>query len=54
MLEQQHTMLVSAVRKLYRRIVVGESWPGDVLHEESDGQPLTRDILDRLTPYCDR
>lgn len=48
MLEQQQAWLVHGLRELYRRITTGEAWPGDLLEPESNGHPLTHDLLARL------
>ncbi|KAJ6006950.1 hypothetical protein N7451_004894 [Penicillium sp. IBT 35674x] len=48
MLEQQQAWLVHGLRELYRRVTTGEAWPGDLLKPESNGHPLTHDLLTRL------
>ena len=48
MLEQQQAWLVHGLRELYRRITTAEAWPGDLLKPESNGFPLTHDLLTRL------
>ncbi|KAJ5801846.1 uncharacterized protein N7503_004296 [Penicillium pulvis] len=48
MLEQQQAWLVHGLREFYRRITTGEAWPGDLLEPESNGHPLTHDLLARL------
>jgi hypothetical protein len=48
MLEQQQSQLVAGVRTMYHKLVEHEAWPGTPLHEQTEGHPLTHDILDRL------
>lgn len=48
MLEQQQAWLVHGLQELYRRSIEGEGWPGDLLKTESNGHPLTHDLLTRL------
>jgi len=48
MLEQQQSQLVAGVRTMYQKLVENEAWPGTPLHEQTEGHPLTHDILDRL------
>lgn len=48
MLEQQQAWLVHGLRELYRRITTGEAWPGELLKPETNGFPLTHDLLTRL------
>lgn len=48
MLEQQQAWLVNGLQELYRRSLEGESWPGEALKTESNGHPLTHDLLTRL------
>ena len=48
MLEQQQSWLVHGLQELYRRAIEGESWSGDLLNAETNGHPLTHDILTRL------
>ncbi|KKK14794.1 hypothetical protein P175DRAFT_0510407 [Aspergillus ochraceoroseus IBT 24754] len=48
MLEQQQTWLVYGLQELYRRINEGEGWPGEPLKCESNGHPLTHDLLTQL------
>jgi hypothetical protein len=48
MLEQQQAWLVHGLQELYRRSTEGEGWPGDLLKPESNGHPLTHDLLTRL------
>ncbi|KAF9887147.1 hypothetical protein FE257_010522 [Aspergillus nanangensis] len=48
MLEQQQTWLVYGLQELYRRANDGEGWPGEPLKCESNGHPLTHDLLTRL------
>ena len=47
MLETQQTQLVQGLQELYRRITNEEGWAGEPLRE-TNGLPLTHDILDRL------
>lgn len=48
MLEQQQAWLVHGLQELYRRSIEGEGWPGERLKTESNGHPLTHDLLTRL------
>ncbi|KAF7715609.1 Fungal Zn(2)-Cys(6) binuclear cluster domain-containing protein [Penicillium ucsense] len=48
MLEQQQAWLVHGLQELYRRSTEGEGWPGERLKTESNGHPLTHDLLTRL------
>lgn len=48
MLEQQQAWLVHGLQEMYRRTTEGEGWPGDRLKLESNGHPLTHDLLSRL------
>jgi hypothetical protein len=48
MLLEQQSWLVHGLRELYRRSVEGEGWSGDLLKPETNGHPLTHDILTRL------
>lgn len=48
MLEQQQAWLVQALQELYRRSRDGHGWPGEPLKCESNGHPLTHDLLSRL------
>ncbi|KIW02917.1 uncharacterized protein PV09_05963 [Verruconis gallopava] len=48
MLEQQQSQLVSGLREMYRKLQMGETWPGAPLKESHGGFPLTHDILERL------
>ncbi|RMJ20781.1 C6 transcription factor, partial [Aspergillus sp. HF37] len=48
MLEQQQAWLVHALQELYRRSRDGHGWPGKPLKCESNGHPLTHDLLSRL------
>jgi hypothetical protein len=48
MLEQQQSQLVAGVRTMYHKLVESEAWPGTPLHDQTEGHPLTHDILDRL------
>ncbi|KAJ5675119.1 uncharacterized protein N7477_005053 [Penicillium maclennaniae] len=48
MLEQQQSWLVHGLQEMYRRAIEGESWSGDLLKTETNGHPLTHDILTRL------
>ncbi|CAG8274708.1 unnamed protein product [Penicillium salamii] len=48
MLEQQQSWLVHGLQELYRRNIEGEGWPGELLKLESNGNPLTHDLLMRL------
>lgn len=48
MLERQQIWLVRGLRELYQRITEGKGWPGDSLELESNGHPLTHDLLARL------
>jgi hypothetical protein len=48
MLEQQQSQLVAGVRTMYHKLVEQEGWPGTPLPEQTEGHPLTHDILDRL------
>jgi hypothetical protein len=48
MLERQQSQLVAGVRSMYKKLVDNEGWPGTPLHEQTEGHPLTHDILDRL------
>lgn len=48
MLEQQQTWLVHGLQEMYRRAKEGEGWPGEPLHCEANGHPLTHDLLTRL------
>lgn len=48
MLEQQQSWLVHGLQELYRRAVKGESWSGDQLKAETNGHPLTHDILTHI------
>ena len=48
MLEQQQSQLVAGVRTMYHKLVETEAWPGTPLHDQTEGHPLTHDILDRL------
>ena len=47
MLEQQQSQLVAGLQETYRRLMDGNLWPGAAL-SESEGHPLTHDILARL------
>ncbi len=47
MLENQQQQLVQGLQELYRRVQTGEGWTGAPL-KESNGTPLTHDILQRL------
>ncbi|WEW60403.1 Fluconazole resistance protein 1 [Emydomyces testavorans] len=47
MLEEQQAQLVTGLQQLYKRVLEGSSWPGSPL-KETDGHPLTHDILERL------
>lgn len=48
MLEQQQVWLVNGLQELYRRAQEGEGWTGEPLQTESNGHPLTHDLLTRL------
>lgn len=48
MLQRQQKWLIHGLRKLYQRAIRGESWPGDALEPETNGQPLTYDVLTRV------
>ncbi|EEA19684.1 Fluconazole resistance protein 1 [Talaromyces marneffei ATCC 18224] len=48
MLEQQQIWLVNGLQELYRRAQEGEGWTGEPLKAESNGHPLTHDLLTRL------
>ncbi|KAJ5118117.1 hypothetical protein N7448_004236 [Penicillium atrosanguineum] len=48
MLEQQQSWLVHGLQVLYHRAIEDESWSGDLLKAETNGHPLTHDILTRL------
>lgn len=48
MLEQQQVWLVHGLQELYRRAQEGEGWVGEPLKAESNGHPLTHDLLTRL------
>lgn len=48
MLEQQQSWLVHGLQELYRRSIEGEGWSGDLLKPETNGHPLTHDILSQL------
>lgn len=48
MLEQQQAWLVYGLQELYRRTSGGHGWPGEPLKCESNGHPLTHDLLTRL------
>lgn len=48
MLEQQQVWLINALQELYRRNIEGEGWPGDVLETETNGFPLTHNLLTHL------
>jgi hypothetical protein len=48
MLEQQQVWLVNGLQELYRKANEGEGWPGEPLQVESNGHPLTHDLLTRL------
>lgn len=47
MLEQQQGQLVTGLQETYRRLIEANLWPGAPL-SESEGHPLTHDILARL------
>ena len=46
-LEQQRSLLVDGVRKLYKKLQDGENWPGAPV-ELHGGHPRIQDILERL------
>jgi hypothetical protein len=48
MLEQQQIWLVNGLQELYRRAQEGEGWTGEPLKAESNGHPLTHDLLTQL------
>lgn len=48
MLERQQVWLVRGLRELYRRTIESGVWPGDSLELETNGHPLTHDLLARL------
>lgn len=48
MLESQQAQLVSGLQELYKRVQNGQGWTGNPLKENTHGQPLTHDILERL------
>lgn len=48
MLESQQAQLVSGLQELYKRVQNGQGWTGNPLKENTQGQPLTHDILERL------
>ncbi|KAJ5117298.1 hypothetical protein N7526_011407 [Penicillium atrosanguineum] len=48
MLEQQQSWLVHGLQVLYHRAIEDESWSEDLLKAETNGHPLTHDILTRL------
>lgn len=48
MLEQQQAWLVHGLQELYRRTADNQGWPGEPLKCESNGHPLTHDLLTRL------
>ncbi|KAJ5195543.1 uncharacterized protein N7498_008981 [Penicillium cinerascens] len=47
-LERQQVWLVRGLRQLYRHTIESGVWPGDPLELETDGHPLTYDLLARL------
>ena len=47
MLENQQLQLVQGLQELYRRVKTGDGWTGAPL-KETNGTPLTHDILERL------
>ena len=47
-LEQQQTWLVNGLQELYQRLLKNEGWKGEPLKCETNGQPLTHDLLTRL------
>ncbi|KAH8688856.1 putative C6 transcription factor [Talaromyces proteolyticus] len=48
MLEQQQVWLVNGLQELYRRAHDGDAWTGEPLKLESNGHPLTHDLLTKL------
>ena len=48
MLEQQQAWLVQGLQELYQLAHRGSAWPGPPLKPESNGQPLTHDLLMHL------
>lgn len=48
MLEQQQVWLVNGLQEMYRRAQEGEGWDGEPLKAETNGHPLTHDLLTRL------
>lgn len=48
MLEQQQTWLVNGLQELYQRLLKSDGWQGEPLKCESNGQPLTHDLLTQL------
>ncbi|MCJ1308654.1 hypothetical protein MMC25_002307 [Agyrium rufum] len=48
MLEQQQSQLVNGLQELYSLVVAGQTWPGPLLDESTNGRPLTHDILSNL------
>ena len=47
-LEQQQSQLVQGLQHMYQLLRNGEQWPGEPLTNQSNGSPLTHDILARL------
>lgn len=48
MLEQQQAWLVSGLQALYHQNIRGQGWSGEPLKLESNGFPLTHDLLSHL------
>jgi len=48
MLEQQQSQLVAGLREMYKMILDKKEWPGKPLSDQTEGHPLTHDILERL------
>ncbi|KAL8952017.1 MAG: hypothetical protein Q9222_002036 [Ikaeria aurantiellina] len=48
MLEQQQQQLITALQKLYERLINNQGWKGPPLDITANGHPLTHDILERL------
>ncbi|KAJ5738606.1 hypothetical protein N7493_001761, partial [Penicillium malachiteum] len=47
-LEEQQRMLINGIQELYRHLLAGEGWPGELLHCEANGQFLVHEILSHL------
>ncbi|KAL8708041.1 MAG: hypothetical protein Q9220_007037 [cf. Caloplaca sp. 1 TL-2023] len=48
MLEQQQQQLITALQRLYERLINNQGWKGRRLDVSAMGHPLTHDILERL------